>query len=211
MTEIYVVRHGESESNAKATFTGQLNPPLSNTGLKQADCVTSFFDGIHIDAIYSSDLQRACRTVEGVAKRKKLFINTTEKLREINAGSWHGIAFKDIKRIYGAAFDMWKSEPWNFVFPEGESTLELGNRVYNEIQNIAEKHKNETVLISTHSTPMRVFISKVRTGGFEAMGDVALKNGSITKLTYQDGAFSIKDFGITDHLGELITGLPQCF
>ncbi len=185
MTEIYIVRHGESESNAKAVLTGQIDLGLSSIGLKQAECVTDFFKNIKIDAVYSSDLQRAVKTIEGVSKDKGVAIETERALREIYAGAWEGMPFTEIEAEHTADYEIWRNRPWDFVFPDGEATLSLADRVCGAIKGIAEKNASRTIVISTHSTPIRAFLSTVMIGGLEAMSKISLKNGSVTRLTLQ--------------------------
>ena len=68
MTEILMVRHGQSEWNAQGRWQGQADPPLSQLGLDQADAA-----GRHLttwtrfDGIASSTLDRAATTCDVIA------------------------------------------------------------------------------------------------------------------------------------------------
>ncbi len=59
MTTLIGVRHGETEWNVAGRYQGQADPPLNAKGRAQAERVAAQLTGTHIDAIYSSDLQRA--------------------------------------------------------------------------------------------------------------------------------------------------------
>ena len=86
--KIILVRHGESEANAKGISQGQkLDSPLSKKGLEQAKKVTERLSEEKIDFIYSSDLKRAKQTAEIINKEHKLKISFDKRLRERNHGS----------------------------------------------------------------------------------------------------------------------------
>jgi 2,3-bisphosphoglycerate-dependent phosphoglycerate mutase len=63
---LVLVRHGQSEYNASNLFTGWLDPPLTEQGIKEAHDVAKKVRalGLHFDAAFSSVLHRAKRTAE---------------------------------------------------------------------------------------------------------------------------------------------------
>ena len=70
MTDIYLVRHGESEWNREGRIQGQFNSPLTEFGVAQAKAISSFLsDHLSYDQIqiYSSPLGRAQQTAEIIA------------------------------------------------------------------------------------------------------------------------------------------------
>ena len=83
---IYLVRHGQSETNVSDTFAGQLNTPLSELGMKQSNCLLEFFKNVKIDEIYSSVLQRAYDTIKPVADALNIKIKTDDRIKEIYGG-----------------------------------------------------------------------------------------------------------------------------
>ena len=71
MTDIYLVRHGESEWNREGRIQGQFNSPLTEFGVAQAKAISSFLsDHLSYDQIqiYSSPLGRAQQTAEIIAE-----------------------------------------------------------------------------------------------------------------------------------------------
>ena len=60
MTRLLFVRHGQSEANLEGVFAGQIDPALTELGYRQAECTAEFIAKTYqVDAVYSSDLQRA--------------------------------------------------------------------------------------------------------------------------------------------------------
>ena len=62
MTDIYLVRHAEAEGNLFRRAQGHWNGRITERGKKQIDALAERFRDIHIDAVYSSDLDRTVET-----------------------------------------------------------------------------------------------------------------------------------------------------
>ena len=65
---IVVLRHGETTYNADGIWQGQLDSPLSELGLRQADAVGAAVAALRPDRVVSSDLSRALTTAESVGR-----------------------------------------------------------------------------------------------------------------------------------------------
>ena len=65
--KLYLIRHGESESNVSGYYRGR-HSALSRSGLMQAKKLARRFAKIHIDLIVSSDFERALETADAVRK-----------------------------------------------------------------------------------------------------------------------------------------------
>ena len=100
MTTLYLIRHGESYSNLNGDYTGQQDSMLTETGYKQASCILSYFNGIHIDAIYTSDLARAYETALPISKVHRVPVFKKKELREIYGGQWEGVVFSQISSLF---------------------------------------------------------------------------------------------------------------
>ena len=97
MTRLIVVRHGQSEGNAKGEFHGQYNSDLTALGHEQAERTAEFIDRYTIDAIYSSDIRRAYSTAKHTADRRGMPIIADTGLREIFAGDWEQMKFTHVQ------------------------------------------------------------------------------------------------------------------
>ena len=209
-TIIYLVRHGQSESNILSTFTGQLDARLSETGVLQAQRVKDYFNGVKIDAIYSSDLIRAVNTIKPLANERNLPVITDKNFREIDGGKWQGVVFDEIAEKYKADMQVWISDLKNARCTGGESVVELGERVCKALKNVCEQNANKTIIIATHATPVRAILSFVEVGSVENIGKVKWSpNASITKLYFNGKNFKIEILGDSAHLEGLITELPK--
>ena len=81
--KLYLIRHGESETNKNGLWTGWLDVPLTEQGKEDAASASKIVSSVPFDKIYSSDLSRAIDTVKPLANALNLPIHIDEELREI--------------------------------------------------------------------------------------------------------------------------------
>ena len=208
-TTLLFVRHGQSEANTRHIFAGHLDAPLSSLGQKQAEALALYLDAFSISAIYTSDLSRAASTAEPTARRKGLTLQKDSRLREINAGIWEGKTFDALSPR--ADFAVWLSDIGHAAPEGGETTEALLSRVLGATREIAAKHVGETVLISTHATPIRLLETVWRGLPLSAAKDIPwCGNASVTGVLYkEDGSFDILFRDVNDFLGTHASVLPK--
>ena len=204
MTTIYLVRHGQSLGNLHHRFLGHTDLDLSEFGYMQAEKVADYFDGIHIDAIYSSDLCRAFNTVKPIADRKGLCIIPRTRLREINSGKWENNEFDYLKTQFAQDYGVWLTDIGNAVCTGGESVAHLQERVAVELQAIAKAHDGQNVVVGTHATPIRAMTCLLRGLPITEMKNIPwVANATITKVIYDNGVGKIDSYEINSHLDGL--------
>jgi probable phosphoglycerate mutase len=100
MVRLLLVRHGESTWNAQSRWQGQADPPLSSFGERQAhEAAERLAEVAAITAVWASDLVRARRTGELIAKRLGLGgVRAEPRLRERNVGAWSGLTRDEIEQ-----------------------------------------------------------------------------------------------------------------
>ncbi len=97
MTRVLLIRHGQSEWNADGRWQGQADPALTDLGRRQAQHASRAL-GV-VDAIVSSDLQRAAETAAIIAGELGVGpLVLDPDLRERHAGEWQGLTRADIER-----------------------------------------------------------------------------------------------------------------
>src|SRR5580698_6897789 len=94
-TQILFIRHGETDWNRIKRIQGHIDIPLATTGLEQAQRLAHRLageasQGATLDAIYSSDLQRAQQTAQPIADALGLPLQLRESLRERLYGAFQG-------------------------------------------------------------------------------------------------------------------------
>ena len=145
MTRVILVRHGESIGNQKTIYLGHLDWDLTEKGRAQAKATAELLKDEKIDVVYSSDLIRAYNTALPIAEARGLEVQTSEKLREIYAGDWQGMLYKDIKEKYPESWETWKVNRTQGRCDGGESWREVLARVKEEIDRIVKENEGKTI------------------------------------------------------------------
>lgn len=150
MTELILVRHGETDWNVQGRFQGQSDPPLNEQGLAQAGKLTLELAGEKVGAVYTSDLQRARQTAEILARSLGAPLRIDPRLREIHQGKWEGMVVEEIRRGYPQEFARRAADPLASVPPGGESVRRVQQRALEAAGEIVARHPAEKVVIVSH-------------------------------------------------------------
>lgn len=211
MTKLFIIRHGQSITNIDKIFTGRLDAPLSDLGIKQAKKTAEYiYENYHIDKVYASDLKRAFKTGEIVAEKFGLEAISVPELREICGGVWEGMVFDNIPEKYPDEYDVWINDQGNFCAKDGESSKEVYDRISKAIVKIAEENDGKNIVIAGHAFAIRTFLCYARGKGVEELQNTSyVTNSSISIMEYDKGDFDIKQIGFDGHLEGMQTTLPK--
>lgn len=203
MVKFVIVRHGFSKGNKEKRFSGQLDLPLDNAGLKQAESIAKYVcQNFNIDAIYSSDLIRAYDTAKPCADALGLEISTLKELREVNVGALTGVLIEEVKVRFKEAFENYRQNPGTAQFPEGESYGDMLKRALSAVEKIAAENDGKTVLIATHGGVIRSLMAHWSALPLERLSEMPLvPNASVSVAQYLDADnVTLTQIGYTDHL-----------
>lgn len=211
MTRLLFVRHGQSTANLDGIFAGQIDPALTELGLRQARCTAEFIaENYAVDAVYSSDLQRAYQTGLGIARRLKLPVRSDPGLREIFAGSWEGRRFDDLQAEDSPAYQVWRQDIGHAQCPGGESLTELARRIWDTVRRIAEENDGKTLVLATHATPIRTLQWRVSGKDLGFMQQISwVSNASVSEFVYESGSLKPVKISQDAHLADMKTELPS--
>jgi len=157
MTEIILVRHGETEWNAEEIFRGRIDIELNETGIKQAELLAEYLSDLKIDAIYSSPLKRALKTAETIAGYHKLNVKIAPSLIDFNYGKWQGLPHQEVKDRYKELYVEWTNNPQQVKMPAGESLDEVRERAIGAVDDAIAKYEGTIALVS-HRVVNKVLI-----------------------------------------------------
>ncbi len=150
MTEIVIVRHGETEFNKLGVFRGRLDVPLNDRGREQAQAVGEALRSKTIVAVYSSPLVRALETARAVAEPHGLAPVVDPAFDNIDLGEWQGIAKALVEREQPALWKLWMEDPDRLAIPGGESLADVRERAYGRALELAREHEGERFAVVTH-------------------------------------------------------------
>lgn len=207
MTTVIFVRHGQSVANLERVFAGHTDASLTELGHKQAENTAKFLSNYPICAIYSSDLCRSMQTAEPTARSHNLSVIPNRELREIYAGEWEGRSYDELMETFSESYATWRTDCGRAHPDGGESTLELGARIYREVERLIELHKDECFAIFTHATPIRLMRAKWEGYSPEELKNVEFcANASVSVVEYDDdGNANVLLCGYDEHQGDIAT------
>ncbi|UXN68248.1 histidine phosphatase family protein [Devosia neptuniae] len=122
---LYLLRHGETLWNTQSRFQGQLDSPLTPTGIAQADLaarrLAEEIPNPDCFELHISPLGRARQTAARVAAFIPLPAKEEARLIEVTIGSWDGMTLYEIDQEHPGALDGTDAFDWYFRSPDGET------------------------------------------------------------------------------------------
>lgn len=179
---VYLVRHGESEANARATYMAQ-HVPLSGRGVTQAKMLARRFLKLPVEVIFSSDYPRAQKTADAIQRvtRKKLIVSKLIR-EEKHPSEWNGKSAHDpdVIRIKAKIRKNCHNPQWHHS--DEENFFDVRRRSKNFLR-IIEK-KGEDSIVVTHGITMRVLVGLMLFGNrFTSKVFESFRDGLLTRNT----------------------------
>jgi probable phosphoglycerate mutase len=199
-TRLYLVRHGQSTWNREHRIQGQLDPPLSADGRRQAELLAARLSGRTFAGHYASDLKRAFETAEVIAARVGAPPTPEAALREIFLGEWEGLRTEEIAERYPAAWARWVHDPnWDIV-PGGEREAAFEARVAGAVDDLFLRHPHGDVLVVTHGGVIQVALHRIVGKPSRGLFPFRIENASISIVERRDGSMLIGGVNDVGHL-----------
>jgi probable phosphoglycerate mutase len=163
MTTLLIARHGETEWNHDGRWQGWADPPLNETGRRQARELAEQLRTTPFDAVYSSDLKRAHETAEIVAALHSVPVVADPGLREIDVGSWSGLTRAEIEERFPGG-----------ERPDGETRDQHVARVLRAVERIARAHAGERILLVSHGGTFRAVHDRISDTPYHPVANCAV-------------------------------------
>lgn len=151
-TQIWLIRHGETDWNAAQRLQGWRDIPLNDMGKNQAKSVQRFLDQqrIAFDGVLSSDLQRAVQTAQIAFAQHHYPIEQIPALRERNYGIYEGHPWQSLTQLPNEPAPKINLRDPNLDVPEGESLLTFHQRIIEAFNQIALQRPNQKLAVIAH-------------------------------------------------------------
>lgn len=163
MTQLVLIRHGQSQWNLENKFTGWIDIPLSPKGEEEAREAGEKIKNFKFDKVYTSVLDRAIKTYEIAAKVagfENLPVEKDKALNERMYGDLQGLNKDDMRKKFGAEqVHLWRRS-YDVQPPNGESLKNTAERVlpywHSHIEPDLKAGKN--ILVVAHGNSLRALI-----------------------------------------------------
>jgi broad specificity phosphatase PhoE len=159
------VRHGQSTWNHEHRIQGQLDPPLSDQGRRQAVRLGRRLAGRKFAGLYTSDLKRAYETSTLLGEAVGVEPTPMAELREIHLGEWEGLTTDELAVRFPQAWSSWRQEPdWDLV-AGGEGSAAFEARVGSTLDAIFARHHDGDMLVVTHGGVIQIALHRIERVG----------------------------------------------
>ena len=187
---IIFLRHGQAENNTKKILAGRSpGVNLTETGIKQVEQAGLMLKSLNISKIYSSPIDRALQTAEIVGEHCDLEITNDDRLIELDMGKFTKMPYEQIFAKHGNVFLKFY-EGSNEVSENGVETFaNVQKRVFDMVDFVINKHKNQNVVLVTHMDPIKAMIGKVLSLKPEILFELIIANASLNIFKNNDQKF----------------------
>jgi probable phosphoglycerate mutase len=206
MTEILLIRHGETAWNAIKKLQGHLDIPLNAEGTRQAKALAAALQHEKLDAIFSSDLQRALQTAGEIARLQGVSTRIDVNLRERCFGGFEGMLYSELPLRYPEAYAIWRSHEPDSNFPAsaanniGESIRQFQLRTISAITHHARQFEGKKIAIVAHGGVLECAYRAAKDLPLHAPREITIYNASINRFKWDGASLSLIQWGDISHL-----------
>lgn len=179
---IYLIRHGQTDWNARGKIQGSTDIDLNETGRWQAACLAGGMERRQVGQIFSSRLKRAFETAQTIGDSQGVKVETVEGLREVDFGEWEGLTWKEIEQKYPEEYKLWWENPAGIAPPGGETKEELHRRSAEVVEWILAHAKGDLAVV-LHGGIMAYVVEYLMRNSRKDKA-IIVENASITTLEY---------------------------
>ena len=182
MATLVLVRHGESEWNAKGIWTGWTDIPLSEKGREEAKTAATALKDIQIDLAYTSILSRAKETLEIIKQilgLPDLVTIESPALNERDYGEYTGKNKWEIEKQIGEENFQKLRRGWYYPVENGETLKDVYERVvpYYQQEILPNLELGKHILISAHGNSLRALVKYLDNISDEDIANLEIATG----------------------------------
>ena len=195
-SKLVLVRHGQSEWNAKNLFTGWKDPKLTDLGIQEAIKAGDLLEtrNLKFDLMFTSDLFRAQETGRLILERMNqtdIQVIEDQSLNERNYGDLAGLNKDEAREKWGEEqVHVWRRS-FDVPPPGGESLKNTAERVlpYFEIEIMPKVKEGLNILIAAHGNSLRALVMELEKISSEEIVKLEIATGDPLTYEYSNGDF----------------------
>lgn len=174
---LYLVRHGQTALNAEGRLRGLANPPLDETGMREALAVAEALASKGIAFVYSSPLSRAVSTAHAIATASAAPFSADERFNDRDYGPWTGHLKSEVVTDFGSVD----------AAPGVEPTTAVVARVRPALDAVLDAHLGRAIAVVTHDAVIRPLLAAIDA----ELGEVVAETGSWNELVREAGLWRV--------------------
>jgi broad specificity phosphatase PhoE len=184
---LFLVRHGQTEANARGLLLGRADPPLSELGRRQAQALAAM---VPADArVLASPLTRTVETASAFGRA----VDVDERWIELDYGSLDGRPLADVP---AEIWQQWRQDV-HFVPGGGESIAALGLRVRAACEDLLDEARDRDVIVVSHVSPIKAALAWTLGAGDEMSWRMFVRVASVASVAVGPWGPSLHSFNET--------------
>lgn len=195
-SKLVLVRHGQSEWNAKNLFTGWKDPKLTDLGIQEAIKAGDLLEtrNLKFDLMFTSDLFRAQETGRLILEQMNhtdIQVIKDQSLNERNYGDLAGLNKDEAREKWGEEqVHIWRRS-FDVPPPGGESLKNTAERVlpYFELEIMPKVKEGLNILVAAHGNSLRALVMELEKISSEEIVKLEIATGDPLIYEYSDGEF----------------------
>jgi broad specificity phosphatase PhoE len=196
MTDVVLVRHGQTEWHAENRYAGSSDVALTAHGRDQAAQLAGWARTAGLAAVWASPLGRARVTAQACADLTGLPLQIDERLRELDFGAGEGLTSAEMGDRFPDALAAFRADPVAHHLPGGEDPVEAADRFTACLRDLARQHPDGRVLVVAHTTAIRLALCRligVPLSEYRRLFP-SVRNCGLTELRLTDGRAAVLQF-----------------
>lgn len=201
-TRFCLIRHGETDWNRERRLQGHLDIPLNARGLQQAEQLASALarQQLQFAALHVSELTRARQTANAISRQLGLLPHTHAALKERHYGAFQGRTFDEAREHIPHVYRLHQQRDAHFDLQGGESLHAFSQRIMHCMQQLAEQHPGEQILVVSHGGVLEMVHRTASGQGLAGARDFPIPNAALNWVSYRDGCWEIEKWADQSHL-----------
>ena len=195
-SKLVLVRHGQSEWNAKNLFTGWKDPKLTDLGIQEAIKAGDLLEtrNLKFDLMFTSDLFRAQETGRLILEQMNhadIQVIKDQSLNERNYGDLAGLNKDEAREKWGdEQVHIWRRS-FDVPPPGGESLKNTAERVlpYFELEIMPKVKEGLNILVAAHGNSLRALVMELEKISSEEIVKLEIATGDPLTYEYSNGEF----------------------
>ena len=209
-TSFLLIRHGQSEGNARNIMQGRLDLPLDGQGRAQARSLAPWLAGRRPDLLVASPLARARETAELAAPSRDgpapLLLEPL--LAELETGVFTGLTFEESARDFPEAWQDFRARGWDGV-PGAEDSGALYARALEAWKSLRAQalRGSRVIAVFSHGGFLQ-WLLKATFGGRSWMPLVPMANCGVSELVVTPQGAGTRPLLSWVRVNQQVGGLP---
>lgn len=182
-TTILLVRHGQTPTTGRVLPGRAPGLHLADDGVRQAELAAERIAALpHVDAVYSSPLERARQTAAPIARARGLRTRAVKGLLECDFGDWTGAELKRLMKL--SEWQTVQRAPSTFRFPGGESFTEMQTRMVTTLDELRRRHPGGTIVCVSHADTIKAAVAHALGTHLDLFQRIVISPASISAIAW---------------------------